>query len=74
MPIRGGGLGPGCAGELLSNPQIIGYAVEHYGQHCPGEPAIVFACNRKHAEGSWRSSSAMLGGGPTGIDGNMDDS
>ena len=73
VPIRGGDLDPDAQAELLSNPQIIGCAVEHYAQHCPGEPAIVFACNRKHAEivaqqfrdAGWRFHR---------IDGSMDDS
>ena len=47
--VRGGDLDADQMAEILDKPTITGSAVDHYAQHCPGVPAIVFCCNRKHA-------------------------
>lgn len=35
--------------DILDRPTITGDAVEHYRQMADGRPAIVFCCNRRHA-------------------------
>jgi DNA repair protein RadD len=60
--IKGGDLNPDQMADILDKPTITGSAVDHYAQHCPGVPAIVFCCNRRHAghvaetfrEAGWR--------------------
>ena len=68
------GLGPDAQAELLSNPQIIGCAVEHYGQHCHGEPAIVFACNHGGTPDRGAAVPRCWVAVPTRIGGSMDGS
>jgi DNA repair protein RadD len=47
---KGGDLDSDAQAALLDKPHITGDAVKHYGEIAPGEPAIVFCTNVKHAE------------------------
>jgi superfamily II DNA or RNA helicase len=50
IATKGGDYDPAQAAEMLDNNVIIGDMVSHYAQHCPKQPAVVFAVNLKHAE------------------------
>jgi superfamily II DNA or RNA helicase len=50
IATKGGDYDPAQAAEMLDNNVIIGDMVSHYTQHCPNQPAVVFAVNLKHAE------------------------
>jgi superfamily II DNA or RNA helicase len=62
VAIKAGDYDAEAMAEILDKPTITGSAVEHYAKHCPGVPAIVFCCNRRHAghvaemfrEAGWR--------------------
>jgi DNA repair protein RadD len=36
--------------KLMSNAKLVGDALEHYGRHAGGKPAIAFCCTVDHAE------------------------
>lgn len=52
--------------DAMATPKIVGNAVEHYGRHAPGLPAIVFSPSVAHAEATaeafraagWRAVAA----------------
>jgi DNA repair protein RadD len=62
VAIKAGDYDAEAMADILDKPTITGSAVEHYAKHCPGVPAIVFCCNRRHAghvaemfrEAGWR--------------------
>lgn len=51
---------------IMCRSAIMGDAVEHYVRLCPGRPALVYCCNRKHSEllaqrfveAGWRAAHA----------------
>jgi superfamily II DNA or RNA helicase len=55
----------------MDDPRITGDAVEAYTKLCPGKPAMVFACNVKHAEDIAAAFSAA-GYRAESVDGKMD--
>ncbi|MFH5927129.1 DEAD/DEAH box helicase [Roseomonas xinghualingensis] len=63
---KGGDYDAAELSELMSQPRIVGDAVEHYARHCPGQPAICFSPSVAHAEATaeafrkagWRAQAA----------------
>lgn len=59
--------------KLVDKPKIIGSAVEHYKELCPGTPAVVFCVRVDHAEHvaqEFRNAGFKF----YAVDGSMDDS
>jgi superfamily II DNA or RNA helicase len=63
---RGGDYEAGALADAMATPKIVGNAVEHYGRHAAGLPAIVFSPSVAHAEATaqafrdagWRAVAA----------------
>lgn len=50
LKTRAGEFTSESVAELVDDPKIIGDAVKHYQQHCPGARNIVFAANIAHSQ------------------------
>lgn len=66
---RGADFDMSDAGKLMSESVIVGDAVEHYREICPGAQAVAFCCNIEHAIAT---RDAFLAGGVVAeeLDGN----
>jgi superfamily II DNA or RNA helicase len=68
----GGDFNRGELDAVMNRRVITGNAIEHYGKHCPGEPALCFCVSVEHARGVAQAFSDA-GYQAESIDGSMDD-
>jgi DNA repair protein RadD len=49
VKLRGADFDAAMLAEIMSDPSLMGDAVQHYLDICPGKQAVVFCCSVKHA-------------------------
>lgn len=49
IKMRGADYDQGALGKVMGSRAIVGDAVKHYTQICPGQQAVAFCCNVEHA-------------------------